>query len=174
MHQASEHATTAARHRLPARPTLARPEAPLTPCSAPTGGTRSHVGERKRIMFTTLGSTLTLTPNPSLLPRARSIRAAPPTAYGAGQRCPAPLPLPRTQGSIAHANSAHTRRVSTQASRGKGRRDTIVPPPHQSANTTHANTKRRTQKSATQPPASKHAHTSLLFHHPREHKAPTQ
>ena len=70
MHQASEHATTAARHHLPARPTLARPEAPLTPCSAPTGGTRSHVGERKRIVFTTLGSTLTPTPNPSPLPRA--------------------------------------------------------------------------------------------------------
>ena len=166
MHQASEHATTAARHRLPARPTLARPEAPLTPCSAPTGGTRSHLGERKRIVFTTLGSTLTLTPNPSLLPRARSIRAPPPTAYGAGQRCPAPLPLPRTQGSIAHANSAHTRRVSTQASKqaeAKGRRDTIVPPPQASAPTprkrkhpkrTQPKRKHQTTREQTRPQAS--------------------
>ena len=175
MHQASEHATTAARHRLPARPTLARPEAPLTPCSAPTGGTRSHVGERKRIVFTTLGSTLTLTPNPSLLPRARSIRAAPPTAYGAGQRCPAPLPLPRTQGSIAHANKPTPEREHASKQAGqRGGGTTLSHHPkqarqhqkrkHQKANTTQAQTPNPSHPQANTPT------TSLLFHHPREHK----
>ena len=63
----------------------------------------------------------------------------------------------------AHANSAHTRRVSTQASKpGQGRRDHTVPPPQASTPTPkHANTPNaNTPNANTQPPASKHAHTS--------------
>lgn len=149
MHQASEHATTAARHRLPARPTLARPTRLHShPVQHRQGCTRSHVGERKRIVFTTLGSALTLTPNPSLLPRARSIRAAPPThVMGRDNHVPPHYRYPAPKGASHTPTSPH-QSVSTQASkpgqRGGGttlsHHHTKAPTPR-SANT-HTNTPR--------------------------------
>ena len=62
---------------------------------------------------------------------------------GAGQRCPAPLPLPRTQGSIAHANKPTPGRehASKQASRGKGAAGPHCPTtPSKRANTKKAQT----------------------------------
>ena len=84
---------------------------------------------------------------------------------------------PRTQGSVAHANKPTPERehASKQASKpGQGRRGKPRPTTPKRAHTsknanTHANTPRK-RKHQTPPPASKHAHTSLLFHHPREHK----
>ena len=143
MHQASEHATTAARHRPPARPTLARPTRLHShPVQHRQGCTRSHVGERKRIVFTTLGSALTLTPNPSPLPRARISRAAPPThVMGRDNVVPPHYRYPAPKGASHTPTSPH-QSVSTQASKPgqRGRRDHTVPPPQASAPTPKAQT----------------------------------
>ena len=107
-------------------------------------------------MFTTLGSTLTL--NPSLLPRARSIRAAPPTAYGAGHNCPAPSPSPHPRkDGASHTPTAPTpkARARKQASRGKrGRRGATTP---------HHPTKAPTPRKRKHP----HEHEKAQPSHPR-------
>ena len=83
-------------------------------------------------------------------------------------------PTPRTRQQRPHQS------VNTQTSKeGKGRRDTERPttPPKRkhpknantpSEHTSSANTKPQPPTEQTRPQA------SLLFHHPREHKAPTQ
>ena len=89
-------------------------------------------------MFTTLGSTLNLTPNPSLLPRARSIRAAPPThVMGRDNVVPPHYRYPAPKGASHTPTSPH-QGVSTQASKqagARGRRDHTAPPPQASAPT---------------------------------------
>lgn len=73
-------------------------------------------------------------------------------------------PLPGRPPARAHAFQAHTRRVSTQASkRGRSGGTMIVPPPpgertHQSTQTPQANTG-SSANTQPQPPASKHAHS---------------
>lgn len=158
MHQASEHTTTAARHRLPARPPRSGRRLHSHPVQHQQWVTRSHVGERKRIAFTTLGSTLTLTPNPSLLPRATQRGQRHPAAHGAGHGCPAPYSYtPHANGGkrrTAHTPTVPTpeREHASKQAGAKGRRDNDCPTTPRRAHTPkHANTKRRTRAVAQTP-----------------------
>ena len=81
---------------------------------------------------------------------------------GRDKRCPAPLPLPRTQGSIAHANKPTPEREHASKQAGQRGGGTTLPhhPKQARQHQESANTpSEHTPNANTQPPASKHAHS---------------
>lgn len=178
MHQASEHATTAARHRLPARPTRPAGGSPSL-FSTNRVATRSHVGEHKRgrgVVFTTPSGH----PHPqSSLFHAHATAAAPPSSAWGGTTLPRPITAPY----LAAHRLAHTlfkptpEREHQPSKRGRSGGTMIVPPPQASAPTPKAQTPKgeHNPNANTKPPASKHAHNKPVFPPPaRTREAPTQ
>lgn len=98
------------------------------------------------------------------------------TLYGAGQRCPAPLPLPpHPKGGASHTPTSPRQSVSKQASKpGQGGGGTTLPHhPTKAPTPKHANTPSEHAPRVNTKPSHPQANTpttSLLFHHPREHK----
>lgn len=146
MHQASEHATTAARHRLPARPPRPAGGSPSL-FSTNRVATRFHVGEHKRgrgVVFTTPSGH----PHPqSSLFHAHATAAAPPSSAWGGTTLSRPTyryPAPKGASHTLFKPTPEREHASKQAGQRGG--TMIVPPPQASAPTPrNANTKRRTQ-----------------------------
>ena len=116
-------------------------------------------------------------PPPSIfsLPRARNGGSATQQRMGRDTIVPPHYRYPAPKGASHTPTSPHQRREHASKQAGaKGRRDNDCPTtPSKRVNTKarkHHKRTRPARKHETQPPASKHAHTSLLFHHPREHK----